>query len=134
MNIVTGTRKITHDILSVFLIMQGEDFIHPGFGMKPEIFETLSDYPVEYWVYNATQEVSKWVRGISSLSIDIVDYTDAGNSVNAQVKFVPVSAPNDHILTFGWFEYQGVKANNDITSFRKSVSLDNEPFYLSGTL
>ena len=131
MNIVTGTRKITHDILSVCLIMQGEDFIHPAFGLKPEIFEALSEFPVEYWIYRATDEISRWVKGLASLTVDVIDFTDAKNGIDAQIRFTPVSAPDSHILTFGWYEYQGVKANNDIAAFMKAVSLDNEPFYLT---
>lgn len=131
LNIVTGTRKITHDILSIFLTQKGEDPIHPDFGMLPEIFESLSDYPVEYWVYHAEQEVLKWVTGISALEVNVVDFTDAGNRLNTEIRFIPSFAPDSHTLTFGWHEYQGAIWNQDLSTFIKGIGLDQKPFHLT---
>jgi len=131
LNIVTGTRKVTHDILSVCLIQKGEDPIHPDFGMAPEIFDSLSDYPIEYWVYHAEQEIQKWVTGISRIDVQVIDFTDAGNRLQTEIRFIPSFTPDSHTLTFGWYDYQGAIWNQDLGTFIKGICLDDQPFHLT---
>ena len=133
LNIVSGVRKITHDILSVCLIRKGEDPMHPDFGMAPDIFDPLSSYPAEYWVYHAEQEILKWVAGIESLKIDIENlkdgvFADYRNDLITNIRFIPTFDVDVRVLTFGFYNYQGAIWDRDFNTFLSDIYLDGSAF------
>jgi hypothetical protein len=131
LNFVSGFRKITHDILSVCLTRKGEDPIHPTFGLAPDIFDPMSGYPVQYWIYSVEEEIINRVAGIQDLRVEIVDFGDYRNELQTRITFTPSADPDSHVLTFGWFEYTGAIWNQDLTTFLSDVRLDSSPFFLT---
>lgn len=130
-NIVRGSRKITHDILTVCLLRRGEDPIHPDMGIAPRLFEPLSGYAPQFWIYNIQQEILKWVAGIQQLSVDVGEFQDYHNELTARIQFVPRAQPDIHTLTFGYYAYQGAIWNQGIEPLIRSIQLDGEPFRLT---
>ena len=129
LNIVSGTRKITHDILTICLLRRGEDPLHPDMGMSLEIFEPLSGYAPNYWVWQAEQEISKWVTGIQSLQVDTI--SEERNSISTIIRFIPKTEPDTNFLTFGYYQYQGAIWNQGASDFLNSIQLNGEQFRLS---
>ena len=127
-NLVSGTRKITSDILTVCLLRKGEDPIHPDLGLAPDLFEPLSNYAPQYWVYNVQNEIRRWVAGIEQLSVDVVDYEDYKNRLTTEIRFVPKQEADNHILTFGWYAYTGAIWNQELDTFLEDITLDGSPF------
>lgn len=130
-NIVRGSRKITHDILTVCLLRRGEDPIHPDMGLSPRLFEPLSGYAPQFWIYNARQEILKWVAGIEQLSVDVGEFRDYRNELTTKIQFVARAEPDPHVLTFGYYAYQGAIWNQGIDLLIRSIQLDGEPFRLT---
>lgn len=128
LNIVSGTRKITSDILSVCLTRRGECPLHPDYGIAPELFQPLSDYSPQYWVYHLEEEISKWVEGLEILSVEVADKFDYTNELRTVISFVPKIQPDNNILTFGFYQYQGAVWGNDVKSFLDQVALNGERF------
>lgn len=131
LNIVRGTRKITHDILTVCLLRRGEDPMHPDMGLAPRLFEPLSGYAPQYWIYNIQQEILKWVAGIQQLSVDVGEFEDYRNELTVRIQFVPKAEPDAHVLTFGYYAYQGAIWNQGLDPLIRSIQLDGEPFRLT---
>lgn len=128
LNLVTGVRRTTANILAVCLIRKGEDYQHPDFGMAPLIFEPLSNYAPQYWVHQAEAEIRRWVPGLDKLSVNIVDYEDYKNRLRTEILFTPRQTPDQNILTFGWYAYQGAIWDQDFETFRQDVTLNGQPF------
>lgn len=137
MNIVSGANKVASDILSVLLFRGGEDVINWRLGWAPDIFSPLSMPDTEYWVYNAKQEVWRWVPGLAAppaielkevLDATGLPFPDPENSLTATITFTPAATPDNNILTFGWYAYTGAIWNQDIETFREGVSLNGTPF------
>ncbi|MFQ3618058.1 MAG: hypothetical protein SNJ57_13200 [Cyanobacteriota bacterium] len=131
LNIVRGSRKITHDILTVCLLRRGEDPMHPDMGLSPRLFEPLSGYAPQYWIYNIQQEILKWVAGIQQLSVDVGEFADYKNELTAKIQFVPKTEPDTHVLTFGYYAYQGAIWNQGLDPLIRSIQLNGEPFRLT---
>jgi len=131
LNIVRGSRKIAHDIFTVCLLRRGEDPIHPDLGISPRLFEPLSGYAPQFWIYNIQQELLKWVAGIQQLNVDVGEFEDYRNDLTATIQFVPLEEPDIHVLTFGYYAYQGAIWNQGIDQLLSSIQLDGEPFRLT---
>lgn len=128
LNVVSGLRKITHDILSVSLVQRGEDPIHPTFGLAPDLFEPLSNYAPEFWVYHAEETIIKWVAGIEGLKVTVVNHEDYNNQLRTEISFIPKLYPDVNILTWNYYDYQGAIWQNDFETFLDSVRLNGTPF------
>jgi hypothetical protein len=129
LNIVSGTKKITHDILTICLLRRGENPLHPDMGMSLEIFEPLSGYAPNYWAWQAEQEIAKWVTGIQSLRVDTI--AEERNSISTVIRFIPKSQPDTNFLTFGYYQYQGAIWSQGIDDFLDSIQINGERFRLS---
>ena len=128
MNIVSGTRKITSDILSVCLTRKGECPLHPDYGIAPELFQPFSDYSPQYWIYHLEEEIAKWVEGLESLSVEVDNDFNSTNELKTIIRFAPRMQPDNNILTFGFYQYQGAVWGSDFQSFLDQVSLNSERF------
>jgi len=128
MNIVSGTRKITSDILTVCLTRKGERPLHPTYGIAPELFEPLSNYAPQYWIYQISQEILNWVEGIEQLSVNTFDYEDYKNRLGTEISFIPQNVPDVNVLTFGFYEYQGAVWNQSLDIFMDGVALNGSRF------
>ncbi|MEM8602890.1 MAG: hypothetical protein AAGF24_03505 [Cyanobacteria bacterium P01_H01_bin.121] len=129
LNIVSGPRKITADIISVCLIRRGEDPLHPDLGMAPLLFEPLSNYDPQFWVYEAESTIKKWVAGIDKLTVRIPDYEDYKNRLTTEISFIPLQQPDLNILTFPWYTYEGALWDQNLQGFLRAVSLNGQPFF-----
>lgn len=123
LNLVEGVRCITANILSLSLTKKGENHQHPDYGIAPELFENLSGYAPQYFVYEYQTELRKWIGGIQSLRVDLKKFLDYENQIAVQVGFVPMLTADTNILTFGYYDYVGAIATRDYTTFIKSISL-----------
>lgn len=128
LNIVSGIRKISHDIVSLCLIESGADPIHPDYGLAPKLFDPLSGYTTQYFIYSLEQSIGKWISGISQHSVSVSPVDRYINSLAVQVLFVPIAYPDASILTFGYYEWQGAVWNKDLTTFLNGVGLNDSPF------
>lgn len=126
-NIVSGVRTISHNIISVCLIRKGENPLHPDFGMAPELFEPLSNYAPEYWIYHAESEIRRWVAGLDDLFVRVSEYTAYQNTLRTEIHFTPKGEPDRHLLTFPYYSYQGAIWNGDIQPFLDELYLDEYP-------
>lgn len=136
-NIVGGSKKIASDILSVLLLRGGEDLIHWNLGWAPDMFDSMSLPDTQYWVYNAQQEIWKWVPGLASPPIveiageygsSRIPFPDPENGLTANIIFTPASGPDSNVLTFGWYAYTGAIWNKDLATFRQGLTLNGAPF------
>ena len=128
LNIVSGLSKITSDIISVCLTRKGECPLHPDYGIAPELFQPLSDYDSQYWVYHLQNEIIKWVEGLQSLTVDIAENADSNNSLGVVIEFIPLLRPDTNILTFGFYEYQGAVWSQGIEQFMDGVGINGQRF------
>lgn len=128
LHVVDRSRVITAKIISVCLVRQGEDPLLPDFGVSPELFEPLSQYAPQYWVYNLSKEIRKWVAGIDRLSVEMVKFEDYQNQLKTVIQFVPSGEPTPHMLTFGLYAYQGALWGQQIDAFLEDITLDGQPF------
>ena len=127
-NIVSGAMLPAHQILSVLLIRKGEDPIHPDFGLAPDIFQPLSDFEPQYWVYHADAEIRKWVKSISELSVIVTGYDNINNQLSADIVYLPIHSPNKYSLNFPFWSYQGAIYDGEIETFLSAVSLNGRSF------
>ncbi len=127
-NIISGVRVITHSILWLLLTRKGEDPIHPDFGLAPRLFDPLSSYDPEYWVYNVEQEVSKWIAGIQTFTVRVSGYDAIDNQLQTEIYFTPESEPSTHLLTFPYYQYQDAVLNGNSTAFFSSLALKGQLF------
>lgn len=128
LNLVSGVRKVASDIISVLLIRQGEDPLHPEFGLAPDLFDSLSSYDPQYWVYHAREAILRWVAGLSALQIEIQQFPDPENRLAAHIAFTPSLYTDPNILTFGWYAYTGAIWSRELTTFLAGVQLNGEKF------
>lgn len=128
MNLVSGVRRITHNILAVLLVRPGECPIHPEYGLAPEIFEPLSDEIPQAWVYRLEKAVLRWVSGIDKLYVDVSRYEADWNQLKAEIQFIPLLDVDVNSLTFNYYAYQGAVWNQDFETFRSEVHLNGTPF------
>lgn len=126
---MTDVQRITHGILSVCLVRRGEDPIHPSYGMAPELFEPLSNYAPEYWVWNAKKTLQRWVPGIQSLSVDVrnFDALNTGNQLQTEIRFIPKRSGDTNTLTWGYYAYQGAIWNREFSNFLADIHLNGQP-------
>lgn len=125
LNILTGTRKITADILHVLLLRQGEDPMNPTLGIAPEIFEPLSNYAPQFFVYSVQEALRIWLKGqVEQFYIDFVRYRDSDNQIRVEIQFIPKMEPDVNILTFGYYAYQGAVWNQGIEPLLDSVAIN----------
>lgn len=129
LNYTSGTRRITAGILSVLLIRQGEDPIHPEYGIAPELFEPLSNYTPQLWVYQAEKVILQWVPGIEKLSVDVTDNDAIGNQLRTEIKFIPMLEPDINTLTWNYYAYQGALWDGAFSQFLDGVHLNGRSFY-----
>jgi hypothetical protein len=129
LNIVSGVRTISHAIISVCLIKKGEDPLHPDFGIAVDLFEPLSNYAPEYWVYHAELEIKRWVAGLDQLFVRVSEYTNYQNALRTEIYFTPKGEPDRHLLTFPFYSYQGAIWNGDVGSFLDEIYLDEHPLH-----
>jgi hypothetical protein len=125
-NLASGTRKITADILHVLLLRQGEDPMNPTMGIAPELFEPMSNYSPQYFVYQAQQTILEWVAGIYQLYVGFSRYQDYENQLQVEVQFIPKDIPDLNLLTFGYYQYQGAIWNQGIEPFLDSIVLNGD--------
>jgi hypothetical protein len=129
LNIVSGVDKVSAHIISVLLLRPGEDLMHPGLPLAPDLFDPLSDYNAQYWVYTAEQQIRAYVSGLDALKVDIDTFPDPENKLQANIRFSVKNYPDTNALTFGWYEYQGaVSVLSNIESFLDSVYLNGSKF------
>ncbi len=105
--------------------------MHPDLGLAPQIFEPLSGYAPQFWVYNAQQEILRWVAGIEQLYVDVGEFKDYRNDLTTVIQFIPKSEPDPHVLTFGYYAYQGAIWDQGIDQLLNDIQLDGSPFRLS---
>jgi hypothetical protein len=130
-NFVQNLDKIASDIMTVCLTRKGDRPLYPDYGIAPDLFDPLSTYPVEYWLYHIQEEIIKWVEGIDVdlLRINVHPIVDSDNELATDIFFAPIIAPDQHILTFGFYSYQGaIWQNQSVENFLQDVSLDDRPF------
>ena len=133
-NQVDGVRLCASEILAVLLAMRGEVYLMPSFGLAPELFEPLSGYRPELWVYTAKEEILKWCSGIiENVAIEIggvelYGRPDTENRLHAQITFVPKAMPEQHLLAFGWYAYQGAPYKEGLQLFLNDITLDGDRF------
>lgn len=128
LNIVTGDRLTASLIISVLLIRQGEDAIHPTLGIAPELFEPISGYNPRLWSASAREEILRWVGTIEDLSIQINKSQDAENRLSAYIVFRSKNKPDRNVLTFGWLEYTGALYNREMSAFLDDLQLNDQRF------
>jgi hypothetical protein len=114
LNIVSGVNWISHQIISLCLTRKGEDLMHPDRGLAPDLFSPASDYDPEYLVYHLESEIRLWIAGIQQLSAQVTGYTSIENKLAIDVGFIPLQEPNQNILTFPYYQYQGARLNGDL--------------------
>lgn len=130
LNIVADSEKIASDILSVLLIRRGEDPLH-FYGIAPDLFEPLSNYDPQYFVYHAQDAILNcpWIaEQIESLSVDIIDYEDYKNRIKLSFDFVTNLSPGKNNLTFGYYLYSGVNLNQSVNMIIDEIQLNGQPF------
>jgi hypothetical protein len=124
MNIVSGVRVVASEIISVLLVRRGEHPILWDYGLAPELFEALSDYEPQAWVYEAEQTIQRWVAGLERLTIQIEKEPDQRNRLSAYILFRTSATSDSNLLTFPWYEYQGAVADGDFDQFLEGVSIN----------
>jgi len=129
LNYVDGTRRITAGILAVCLIQQGEDPIHPSYGMAPDLFEPLSNYTPQLWVYHAEKIILQWVPGIEKLHVDVTKHNATENQLFAEIQFIPMTEPDLNTLTWNYYAYQGAAWEGEYDRFLQDVNLNGQPFF-----
>lgn len=128
LNYTRGIRRISAGILAVCLIQQGEDPIHPDYGMAPELFEPLTNYAPQFWVYNAEKTILRWVPGIAELAVDVTRHNPSENQLRTQIRFIPKLEADVNVLTWDYYAYQGAIWDKDFSTFLNDVHLNNQPF------
>lgn len=128
LNVISGARRVAHEILSVLLIKKGEVPHQPDFGLAPDIFQPLSEYDPEYWVYHAEEAILKWVKTISELRVSITGYDNANNQLNAEIYYLPISSPNQFLLNFPFWLYQGAIWDGELETFLDNISINGQSF------
>jgi hypothetical protein len=125
LNIVSGVEKVSAHIISILLIRPGEDLMHPGLPLAPDLFDPLSDYNAQYWVYTAEQQIRRYVSGLDDIRVSINTFPDPENKLAANIQFRAKDSPDTNALTFGWYEYQGaIAVLENVESFLDSVYLN----------
>lgn len=127
-NIVSGTGAIAASMLSLFLTQKGEIAEEYNFGLAPDIFDPMSDYTPEYWIFNAEQEIATWIPGIAQLRISISGYEASDNRLDTFISFVPKGQPDRNLLVFPFYQYQGAIWDGEIQQFLDGVYLNEFPF------
>lgn len=130
LNLVHGYQCISHRIISLLLFRKGEHPRYPNFGLAVDLFDPTTSYDVEFWVFQVENEINRWFAGeIDSFSVQVDGYNVVRNELQTAIQFTPARQPSRHILTFPWYQYQGVlfdrAASND---FWRYVNLDGSPF------
>lgn len=134
LNQVSGVRLAASEILSVLLIMTGEVYLMPGLGKAPEIFEPLSGYRPELWIYTSRKEIMQWCAGtvedvqIEVGGMELYGIPDPENRAHAYITFTPKFTPDKHLLTFGWYAYTGAIYDQDFSTFLDGIEIDGERF------
>ncbi|MGB3207432.1 MAG: hypothetical protein WBB28_20800 [Crinalium sp.] len=106
-NIVSGARRISHEILSICLIRKGE--IHPpDFGIAMDLFIPMNSFPVDYWTHHLTEEIAKWVSDASSIKVDVTIDETYMTSLLTEISFVPVNASQRYSLEFPLFSSNSI--------------------------
>jgi hypothetical protein len=113
LKIVARNEKISAHIISILLLRPGEDLMHPEMPMAPDIFDPLSGYNANYWVFHAEEKIRRWVNGLNLVKVNIVENNydsipDVSNSLTANISFSTNDSGDTNALTFGWHEYQGM--------------------------
>lgn len=131
LNLVSGVRRITHNILALLLVRPGECPIHPAYGLAPELFQPLSDEIPQVWVYkleNPRSGILRWVSGIDKLYVEVSRYEADWNQLKAEIQFIPLLDVDVNSLTFDFYAYQGAIWNQDFETFRSGIQLNGTPF------
>jgi hypothetical protein len=103
--------------------------LHPDFGLAPELFDPLSDYRPQYFIYQLREEVLKWVAGIEQISVQIPDYEDYKNRIEAQIRFRAVGQSAADLLVFDFYQYQGAIYRDNVEPFLQSITLNTTPLF-----
>lgn len=128
LNVVEGVRRITADILSVCCIRPGENFVHPGLGFAPDLFQRMSHETPHYFLEKLQQAILDWVAGIEKIHVQYIDSADWSNQIRVEIQFQPTGYPTVHTLTFGYYKYTGPDMGSE-QQFLADVHLDGNPVY-----
>lgn len=125
-NVVSGIHKMVADIISVALERRGHRPIHPSYGLAPLLFEPLSQIAPQAWIHELKTQIELWVEGIESVTINLVSDYDMDNSLQVQIIFVPKIAPDQNVLSFDYYSYQGADWDKGIEEFAAGIALNGE--------
>lgn len=129
MRIVSGEQLITHKIIFIFLTPKGKVAYHPTLGMAPDLFDPLSNYVPQYFIYQAEQELVRCLGSeVTAIKVNLEKYRDYENQIQVECLFVPADQASPSTLTFGYYDYQGAIWNGELEPFLKGVTLNGEPF------
>jgi hypothetical protein len=126
LNLVDGVRVISSEIISLLLTIKGENPVLWEFGLSPQLFDPLSTYDAEYWVYEAQREILRWVGGIKSLSVQIENFPDPYNRLSAFITFVPTSSNDQNLLVFPWYSYTSLRTSTAREEFLDEIQLNGQ--------
>ncbi len=132
-NIVSGVHAVASRILHIILTQPGEDPIHPGLGIIPNLFASLSSDNALFFLSNIQSEILAWNNvckiGIKELNVQIESLNIYRNDLAISIYFKVIGLTNTtNVLTFGYWEYRGVLASGSLTDFMANVRLNNTPF------
>lgn len=131
LNIVSGTSKVISDILALILTKKGEaSFLHPNYGMNPDLFSPLSSYDPDVFSEKLEEQIKTWVDSIENVSVE-TDKNSFNNELEGLIVIIAlktIKSPSKNLLTFDYYQYQGAIMSNNIQEFLDSVAIDDERF------
>ncbi len=135
MNVVSGVRLLSSQIITVLLLKPGEDPLHPTLGIAPDLYEPLSNEVPTFFLYKAEETIRAWLgKFLDALWVRTNrDRAFRENKIAIDIIFRPKESQGQDIfyLTLGWHEYTGVRSQEKtMTEFRRSVALNGQSLFL----
>lgn len=132
LNLRAGVDVIVNSFLALILTQQGENHQHPDYGLAPELFAPTTSFDAEYLVWSIQTEIKKWIAGVDTFRVEIVDYDAIHNKMRVSATFVPKMSPDINILTFPYHQYRGAMLGQvEVTEFMTTITLNGSPFFSS---
>lgn len=134
LNVVSGARQISSQIVHLLLMRPGDNPIHPDMGHAPDIFDPTSTQEAMFWQYESQQHILKWVGHLVDwVRVEVGENPDLENKLIARVKFMPKGDRAEYSLVFGWHEYAGARRSGgsaqEMERFRDSIRLSGMPLF-----
>lgn len=135
LNIVTGNSFIASQIMTLLLLQPGENPNEPNMGISPDIFEPMSNEQPKIWQYEASNQIRKYIPDLRSFNVYIPKQEGTFNELIARVDFAASLEPSNSTLTFGWYQYVGIRNPGTLSpasyaQFRETIALNGKFFRL----